>query len=94
MHPKGEHAEDLDEEMLQVGELNDQEEAAKRDLLSKLAKLEAEGNKRVEETKRRRSLLQSNLNKAKARETKEEGDAAEERAKTIKREGLVEEPTP
>ena len=89
--PEGEHQEDLDEEMLQVGELNEQEEAAKQELLSKLARQEAAATKRVEETKRRRTALQSNLNKAKARKTLEEGDAAAERAKVIQREGVTED---
>ena len=87
--PEGEHhQEDFDEEMLQVGELNEQEEAAKQELLSKMAKQEAAASKRVEETKRRRTALQFNLNKAKARKTLEEGDAAAERAKAIQREGV------
>ena len=87
--PEGEgHQEDLDEEMLQVGELNEQEEQAKQELLSKLARQEAAAKKRVEETKRKKAELQFNLNKAKARNTLKEGETAAETAKTIQREGI------
>ena len=89
--PEGEPHEDLDEDLLQVGELSEQEEAAKRELLTKLAKQEQEANKKVEETKRRKTKLQNNLNMAKARKTMEGGDAAGERAKAIQQEGTPKE---
>ena len=85
--PEGEPHEDLDEDLLQVGELSEQEEAAKQELLSKLAKQEQEANKKVEETKRRKTKLQTNLNMAKARKTMEGGDAAGEREKANHHEG-------
>ena len=89
--PEGEPHEDLDEDMLQVGELSEQEEAAKRVLLAKLAEQEQEANKKAEETKRRKTTLQTNLNKAKARKTMEGGDAAGERAKATQQEGTPKE---
>ena len=81
------HQDDLDEEMLQVGELNEQEEAAKQALLSKLERQEEAANKKVEETKRRRAALQTNLSTSKARKTLAEGDAAAERANAVNIEG-------
>ena len=67
--PEGEPQEDFEEGLLQVGELSEQEEAAKRVLLAKLAEQELEANRKAEETKRRKTMLQTNLNKAKARKT-------------------------